>query len=110
MRWIHDYGGGSPSHMGTLREIRASGPTNEPGRPHGTAVPALIGQVAEARWRLLASETGEAFADATRRSLKFLPPVEKAYPRYIEEIRGLADGAGVPFELAFFINVATELH
>lgn len=96
--------------MGTLREIRASGPPYELGRQHGTAVPDLIRQVAEGRWRVLTSETGEDFADATRRSLRFLPPVEEAFPRYVEEIRGLAHGAGVPFEVAFFINVATELH
>jgi isopenicillin-N N-acyltransferase-like protein len=96
--------------MGTLREVQASGQPYDVGRQHGAAVADLIHHVADARWRLLACETGELFTDATRRSLGFLPRVEETYPAYVEEIRGLADGAGVPFEVAFFINVATELH
>ncbi len=92
-----------------LREVHASGDPYELGRQHGAAVPDLIRQVAETRWRLITGGTGEELGAFARRSLQFLPSVERHFPHYVEEIRGIADGAGLPFEMAFFIQVATEM-
>ena len=40
---------------------------------------------------------------------KFVSPTEKWSPELVEEIRGIADGAGVAFEEAFTLNSLPEL-
>jgi isopenicillin-N N-acyltransferase like protein len=40
---------------------------------------------------------------------KFVRPAERWSPELVEEIRGIADGAGVPFEEAFALNSLLEL-
>src|SRR5690606_36009074 len=44
-----------------------------------------------------------------RRALRFLPWFEEFAPDQVEEIRGVAAGAGVPFELALLANVRAEV-
>jgi len=40
---------------------------------------------------------------------QFLPYLEESWPAYLEEIRGLADGAGVEYETILALNVRTEI-
>jgi len=93
-----------------LQEVRARGGPYALGRQHGAAVPELIRRVADVRSRQVGDRSGKDLAVVARRSLVFLPIVEQHFPHYVEEVRGLADGAGIPFEMAFFIQVATEMH
>lgn len=39
----------------------------------------------------------------------FLSMAERYYPQYIEELHGLADGSGVPFEDLFLLNTKAEI-
>src|SRR5262249_20826420 len=50
--------------------------------------------------------TGER---ATALIRKFASQIEAYGPHYIEEIRGIADGAGIPFDHALMINARTEV-
>jgi isopenicillin-N N-acyltransferase-like protein len=43
------------------------------------------------------------------RALTFLPVFEAFAPHLVEEIRGIAEGAGVPFEAALLVNVRAEV-
>ena len=40
---------------------------------------------------------------------QFEPYLQKSWPAYLEEIRGLADGAGVEYETVLALNVRTEI-
>jgi isopenicillin-N N-acyltransferase-like protein len=44
-----------------------------------------------------------------RRAVKFLPWIQNFAPEQVEEIRGIAAGAEVPFELALLVNVRAEV-
>lgn len=39
----------------------------------------------------------------------YIPKVERFEPTYIEEMRGIAEGAGVPFDDVFLLNARTEV-
>jgi isopenicillin-N N-acyltransferase-like protein len=53
--------------------------------------------------------TGKTESDIREVARQFLPYLQKACPAYLEEIRGLADGAGVEFETILALNVRTEI-
>ena len=40
---------------------------------------------------------------------QFLPLLESDYPEYVEEMRGVADGAGTDLESIVALNVRTEI-
>jgi len=44
------------------------------------------------------------WTEGIREAHKFLPYGEEAFPRFVEEIRGLAEGSGVPFEEVWTLN------
>jgi isopenicillin-N N-acyltransferase-like protein len=48
-------------------------------------------------------ETVRSFA------LKYQPYLETAFPQYVSEIRGVAEGAGVAYEDILALNVRTEI-
>lgn len=47
--------------------------------------------------------------DLYARALTFLPAFEAFAPHLVEEIRGIAEGAGVPFAAALLVNVRAEV-
>ncbi len=52
---------------------------------------------------------GMSFDAAQRRALTLLPYVEAALPQYVEELAGLAEGAGLPFEHLLVLNCGEEI-
>jgi len=49
-------------------------------------------------------------AYARRHALRnFLPQAVRRYPHYVEEVRGIAEGAGVPFEDVFLLTADDEI-
>src|SRR4051812_30508644 len=48
-------------------------------------------------------------ADIRKVVRNYLPMIERFEPRYLEEMRAIGEGAGVPFEDIFFINARTEI-
>jgi isopenicillin-N N-acyltransferase like protein len=50
---------------------------------------------------------------ALRDARKFLPYAEEAFPQFVEEVQGIAEGAGVPFEEAWTLHCyegLTQVH
>jgi isopenicillin-N N-acyltransferase-like protein len=92
---------------GTLLEVHASGSPRELGRQYGSAVGPLAHEVLELR--MGHSTKHAARSDVLRRALDYVPFVEAYAPELLEEVQGLAAGAELAFEEAFFLQVASEL-
>jgi isopenicillin-N N-acyltransferase-like protein len=99
--------------------IEVSGSAYERGIQHGRACGDLIRRYPGILRRLAAesaradptisSEAELDDAELGRRALRFLPAIERFAPEQVEEIRGIAAGAEVPFELALLVNVRAEV-
>jgi isopenicillin-N N-acyltransferase like protein len=95
---------GSP---GRLREVVAQGGPRELGLQHGQAARDLIRASYSVRMRHASAFSTESAVLA--RGMRYLPFAERYAPELIEEVNGIADGAGMTFERTFFLQVATEL-
>lgn len=93
--------------MTKLPEITALGGPRDLGLQHGRAARDLIRSAYATRMR----RACQGFEEATvlQRAMAYQPYVEMYSPELIDEIAGIADGAGVSFEAVFFLQVATEL-
>lgn len=99
--------------------IDVAGSAYERGVQHGRAAGELIRRypdilrhvlAAEARLRDPASEPRElSDRELMERALLFLPSFEQFAPAQVTEIRGIADGAEIPFGLALLVNVRAEV-
>lgn len=88
--------------------IEAAGTHREVGRQIGEAARDLVAQglaAYEERFPLLA---GFGFEEAVERSRAYLPPAEDYAPEAVAQIRGLAEGANVPFQHVFALNCSEE--
>jgi isopenicillin-N N-acyltransferase-like protein len=52
---------------------------------------------------------GLTWDDALRRARDYLPPIQHTFPQYLDEMRGLADGAGVAFDAVLLLNALEEV-
>ena len=57
----------------------------------------------------VAQAPSPSIEDLVNRALRFLPKLDRYAPEQVEEIRGIATGAGVPFGHALLINVRSEV-
>ena len=99
--------------------VDVSGPPYQRGLQHGRACGDLIRRYPSALRLALADEARLRAPDCQppeltdeelcRRALRFLPWFEEFAPEQVEEIRGVAAGAGVSFELALLANVRAEV-
>jgi isopenicillin-N N-acyltransferase-like protein len=85
-----------------LVEVRGS--SYEMGYQHGAQTTGLIRRYIGWISRL----TGLSLDVLSRNALAFLPILEDFSPAFIEEVRGLADGAGISFEEALLCQVRGE--
>jgi len=88
--------------------IEASGTHREVGRQVGEAARDLVAQglaAYEERFPVLA---GFSFAAAIARSYAYLRAAEDYVPHAVDQIRGIAEGAGVPFDRLFALNCGEE--
>jgi isopenicillin-N N-acyltransferase-like protein len=101
--------------------VEVRGAPRERGRQLGEACREQVRGYPEALRRVLGAEAGlrAVTLDAgphgpdpgtlESRALTFLPAIEAFAPHLVEEIRGIADGAGVPFATALLVNVRAEV-
>jgi predicted choloylglycine hydrolase len=80
--------------------VRASGTHYGVGRTIGKKMQVAIGALLAANRKLCAERFGQYLGE----SKKFLFLAEQYFPKYVEELRGMADGAGVPFDELFLSN------
>ncbi|KAI5827369.1 AAT-domain-containing protein [Schizophyllum commune Tattone D] len=89
--------------------VHCSGQPYEIGLAHGRAAASQVASCiafyraffqrsAQLHWERVCEEAG-----------KFLPYLEKEWAEYVEEMRGLAEGAGQPFLSILALNVRTEI-
>ena len=103
----------SPSSLRTLPLIEIKGGPRERGRQQGEATrPQVL--LALARYRdVIPKAIGMTWDKAMLEARKFLPYGEDAFPQFVEEMRGIAEGTGVPFHEVWTLNCyegLTEVH
>lgn len=88
--------------------IDLKGSPYERGRAHGAAVPERVAR-SIALYRGELERRGVAVAEIHRLAREFAPHVGAFDPAYLEEMQGIADGAGVALEDIVLVNCRTEM-
>jgi isopenicillin-N N-acyltransferase-like protein len=88
--------------------VAVSGTPYERGRQHGSAVAGRVRRSAEIYAGQL-DKLGFTPDRATALIHKFAKQIEAFGAHYVEEMRGIADGSGVPFDHVVMINARTEV-
>ena len=88
--------------------IELSGPPRARGRQYGEQAKSRIRLgIAHYTTQLAANRlSGEALVEVVQR---FVPTITRFDPAYTEEMQGIAEGAGVPFESIVLLNARTEI-
>lgn len=89
--------------------IRAQGTNYEIGYAHGSQGRSQVGITLRNLQRSVKTTVGQDWAVCVKIASAFLPVVERRFPAYLEEIKGIADGSGHSFEDIFTLNCRTEL-
>jgi isopenicillin-N N-acyltransferase-like protein len=88
--------------------IDLSGSPRERGRAHGKAAAVRLRRGAKMYAESLL-KSGVDWAELERRAEALVPSIEKFDPTYIEEMRGIAEGANEPFAAVVLMNARTEM-
>jgi len=88
--------------------IEIAGDPRERGRQYGAAAADRVHRAAEI---YLSAFAAQKLGPAALRGLVdgFVPAIERFDPAYLEEMRGIAEGAHCPFEHVVVVNARTEL-
>ncbi|KAI4597395.1 hypothetical protein KJ359_004501 [Pestalotiopsis sp. 9143b] len=93
-----------------MLEVRCSGSPREIGETHGRlAAPQIRGSIAFYS-QLFQKTCSLSWPEVLREAEQYVAPLETLTPRFIEEIRGIAAGAGVDFLDVLALNVRTEIN
>lgn len=87
-----------------LPVIEIRGGPRQRGRQQGKAARTKILRALNRYRDLIPMATNLTWEEAQREARKFLPYAEGSFPTFVEELRGLAEGAEVPFQEAWTIN------
>ena len=94
-----------------IRELELTGTPRERGRAHGEALRSLVHEHLE-RWRdALAADLGvepERYVERFLAATNFLPAIERWTPELLDEVRGIAEGAGTDFRFTFARQLSDE--
>src|SRR5262245_2124450 len=88
--------------------IELSGSPRERGRQHGEAVPDRIKR-GIAMYSESPLQDGDDSKQLEQRAEAMVPVVDKFDPAYVEEMRGIAEGSGQPFDGVMLMNARTEM-
>ena len=92
-----------------MLEIRCKGNPYEVGLQHGTAARTQVLSSVAFYKSLFQRVANLSWSEVHVEALRFMPMLDKGWNAYIEEMRGLACGAGVGFESVLALNVRTEI-
>ena len=92
-----------------IPEITLSGSPYEIGYKHGKELKPQVWVSLETYKDRYLRQRQLSWEDAKRLSLRFLPAFEGENERFIEEMHGIADGAGLTFEDILAINLRSEI-
>jgi len=99
---------GTPPLDGIPR-VRVQGTSYERGRQHGAQARARVRRSVQAYQRAFAHYAGWDWPAVRRAAAGFEAPIAGFRPAYLEEMRGIADGAGLDLADVLAINVRTEV-
>jgi isopenicillin-N N-acyltransferase-like protein len=88
--------------------IDLSGSPCERGRTHGKAAADRLRRGARMYAESLL-QSGVDWTELERRAEAMVPAIDKFDPAYVEEMRGIAEGAGEPFAAVVLMNARTEM-
>jgi len=89
--------------------IEISGEPFERGRQYGERAAGLIQFNLEGYWRLFQRDTSLDRAAVLEQARRYLRPIEGYAPHLLEEMRGIAEGAGVSLDEVLALNCRTEI-
>jgi isopenicillin-N N-acyltransferase-like protein len=89
--------------------IRVQGPPVERGRQYGQGAAARIHANIEIYRQLFAHYAGWDWGRAAAHAQTFEPAIAAYRPGFLDELRGVAEGAGVGYEDILTLNVRTEI-
>jgi isopenicillin-N N-acyltransferase like protein len=99
--------GASPPHG--IPRVRVEGTHYERGRQYGAQARTRVHLSVRAYQRVFAHYTGWDWPRVRRAAAAFEAPIAGFRPAYLEEMRGIADGAGLDLTDVLAINVRTEV-
>ncbi|KAI1495994.1 acyl-coenzyme A:6-aminopenicillanic acid acyl-transferase-domain-containing protein [Biscogniauxia marginata] len=92
-----------------MLEIRCEGTPYEIGVTHGVLAKEKIHASISFYGQLFQKSCSMSWPDVVQEASRYVGPLEKIAPRYLEEIRGIAKGADLPFLDILALNVRTEI-
>ena len=95
--------------MSQFPTVRVSGSPRERGRQYGEGARDRVRISVDAYRDIFGHYTGWDWAKVTGEALRYVEPITAFGEPYVEEMRGLAEGADVDFEDVLAINTRTEV-
>lgn len=92
-----------------MLHVNCSGTPYEIGQQHGQQAAAQVKGSIAFYEDFFKRQTGKSWSDVQEIAKSFVPYLEGAWPEYLDEMRGVADGTGVAFESILALNVRTEI-
>jgi isopenicillin-N N-acyltransferase-like protein len=100
-----------PARRGNLRILELQGTPYERGKAHGQALKPEIRELVK-RWKANLEKSFSVPAETYIRKLleasDFQPAIERWTPDLLDEVRGIADGAGVDFQTMYAFQLIDE--
>jgi isopenicillin-N N-acyltransferase-like protein len=91
----------SPQHLGL---VELGGSNYEIGLGHGAFFKKEVASIVQSLLAEAQARTGMSKDSICSVVLRYMPLLQANAPHLIDEIRGIAEGAGVPFQLALLLN------
>jgi isopenicillin-N N-acyltransferase-like protein len=95
--------------MTSTQHVRVEGTSYQRGRQYGQQAAARVHQSVQAYQQVFAHFAGWDWATVRREAARFEVPIGAFRPAYLEEMRGIAGGAGLDLADVLAINVRTEV-
>lgn len=89
--------------------VVVEGTARERGYQHGKQAAERVASSVETHRRAISHFSGLDWLEVTKRALEFVPFLEDFAPDMLEELRGIAEGAGLPFADILGLNLRYEL-
>ncbi len=95
--------------MSAFPHVRVAGGPYERGRSYGEQASARVATSIAAYREVFAEYAGWDWAHVREQAAAYLAPIAARYPKAVDEMRGIADGAGTDETDILAINVRTEV-
>ncbi|MBN2204283.1 MAG: peptidase C45 [Thermoleophilia bacterium] len=93
----------------TYPHVRVAGGPRERGRQYGEQARERVRRSVEAYGKVYEDLAGLSWGEALTLAGEYADAIDRFEPRYLEEMRGLAEGSGQTLEAVLAINVRTEI-